>query len=362
MLVLILSNCNTKKENSMSTDLTNQLQSWDLKNANGMTLKVTNVGGSIVSLLVPNKNGDLVDVALGFDSLARYTKDHPFFGSLVGRYANRIANAKFTLDGKEYQLAANNGKNSLHGGPGGFHKVIWAGEPFTSNGSEALLLTYLSKDGEEGYPGNLNVKVTYTLTDQNEVVIDYEATTDKPTMINLTNHSYFNLAGAGNGDILNHQMEIFADKFTPVDEGLIPTGELRNVAGTPFDFLSKHAIGERINKNDDEQIKIGKGYDHNYVLNKPKPDSLTLAARVTERGSGIVMEVFTTEPGVQFYTGNFLNGSVSGKGGKVHGYRSAFCLETQHFPDSPNQPKFPSTVLRPGETYKSRTIYKFKVQ
>lgn len=342
----------------MNNELEGQLQSWDFNNDNGMSMVVTNLGGRIVSLNVPNKNGDKVDVVLGYDSLKEYLADGSYFGSLIGRFGNRIANAKFALDGKEYQLAANNGKNSLHGGPGGFHNVIWNGEPFQSEGNDAVELTYFSKDGEEGFPGNLSVKVTYTLTAQNEVIIDYEATTDKPTIINLTHHSYFNLAGAGNGDILNHLIEIFADRFTSINNELIPTGELPSVVGTPFDFTAQHSIGERINA-DDEQLRFGKGYDHNFVLNKPKADTLTLAARVTEPTSGMVMEVFTTEPAIQFYSGNFLDGKL-GKGGKSYGYRSGFCLEAQVFPDAPNQKKFPSPVLKPGETYRQRTVYMFK--
>jgi aldose 1-epimerase len=357
--ILLVTGCNQKTEKKMNKELADQLQSWDFSNDNGMSMTVTNYGGRIVSLNVPIKNGGSVDVVLGYDSLIQFLSDPSYLGSLIGRYGNRIAKGRFTLDGKEYQLATNNGQNTLHGGPGGFHNVIWNGEPFQNDSQDALELTYLSVDGEEGYPGNLKVKVTYTLTDQNEIIIDYEATTDKATVVNLTNHAYFNLAGAGNGDILNHQLEVFADKFTPVDDGLIPTGELKSISGTPFDFIAPHAIGERIN-NDDEQLRLGKGYDHNYVLNKPKPDTLSLAARVTEHTTGLMMEVYTTEPGIQLYSGNFMDGSIKGKGGKNYGHRSAFCLETQHFPDSPNRTEFPSTVLKPGETYKSRTVYKFK--
>jgi aldose 1-epimerase len=359
--IVLLSGCFIKTEKSMNKEMSSQLQSWDFSNANGMVMTVTNLGGRIVSLTVPNKGGQSVDVVLGYDSLTQYLTDNSYLGALIGRYGNRIGKGKFTLDGQEYTLATNNGKNALHGGPGGFHNVIWQGEPFQSGDNDALELTYLSADGEEGYPGNLKVKVTYTLTDQNEVVIDYEATTDKSTVLNLTHHSYFNLAGAGNGDILNHQFEIFADKFTPVDEGLIPTGELKSVAGTSFDFTTPHTAGERIN-NDEEQLRFGKGYDHNFVLTRTKPDTLSLAARVTEPNSGLVMEVYTTEPGIQFYSGNFLDGTTIGKGGKAYTHRSAFCLETQHFPDSPNKQDFPSTVVKPGETYKQRTVYKFMVK
>lgn len=336
-----------------------QLESWNFSNANGVTMTIINYGGRITSLKVPTKSGNVIDVVLGYDSLSQFVNEKSFLGALVGRYGNRIGNAKFTLEGKEYQLAANNGKNSLHGGLKGFDKRFWKGEPVQNGRNDAVELYYESADGEEGFPGNLKVKVTYTLSEQNEVIIDYEATTDKTTLVNLTNHAYFNLAGSG--DILKHEFEIFADRFTPVDEGLIPTGELRGVVGTPFDFTSKHAVGERIDQ-DEEQIKIGKGYDHNYVLNKPKPDSLTLAARVTEPSSGLIMEVYTTQPGMQFYTGNFLNGSLKGRGGVSYERRTAFCLETQHFPDSPNKPEFPSTVLKPGEVYKERTIYKFIIE
>lgn len=357
----LLAGCNPKTEKSMNTVTADQLQSWDLSNANGMRMKVMNFGGRIVSLSVPGKSGQAVDVVLGYDSLSTYLTGNAYFGAMIGRYGNRIANGKFTVDGKEYKLAMNNGKNSLHGGPMGYHNVLWNGEPLQLEGNDAIELTYESKEGEEGFPGNLTVKVTYSLTDQNELVIDYEASTDKTTVLNLTHHSFFNLAGAGNGDILGHQFEIFADKFTPVDDGLIPTGELRNVTGTPFDFLTKHSAGERINDKDQQMI-FGKGYDHNYVLNKSKPDTLTLAARVTESTSGMVMEVYTTEPGMQFYSGNFLDGSDIGKGGKPYGIRTGFCLEAQHFPDSPNQPAFPTTQLKPGETYKQRTVYKFKAE
>ena len=359
LLLIMAVGCKPKTETAMTPSPVDQLQSWDFSNEKGMSMTVINYGGRIASIKVQSKNGDAVDVVLGYDSPEGFLTDNSFLGTLVGRYGNRIGNAKFTLNRQEYQLSKNNGENTLHGGPGGFHTKFWSGELFQNNNQDALTLTYLSPDGEEGYPGNLNVKVTYTLTDQNEVVIDYEATTDKPTVVNLTNHAYFNLAGAGNGDILGHELQIFADRFTPVDAGLIPTGELRPVTGTPFDFTAVHPIGERIDA-DDEQIKFGKGYDHNFVLNKPKPDSLTLAAVVTEPNTGITMEVWTTEPGVQLYTGNFMDGSVIGKGGKAHNYRSAFCLETQHFPDAPNKPEFPTTTLNPGETYKSRTVYTFK--
>jgi aldose 1-epimerase len=321
-----------------------------------MMATITPYGGKIISLLVPGKNGILTDVVLGYDSAEQYPGGNPYFGALIGRYGNRIAKGRFVLDSTEYQLHLNNGFNALHGGPGGFHNVYWKSEHTSGNKTE---LYYLSKDGEEGYPGNLKVKVSYTLTDDNELVIDYEATTDKTTVLNLTQHSYFNLAGEGNGTILDHSLYINADKFTPVDEGLIPTGELKNVKGTPFDFTKATKIGERINA-EDAQIKNGLGYDHNWALNR-KDASLSLAAILSEPTSGRVMEVWTTQPGIQFYSGNFLNGTDIGKGGKKYMYRSGLCLETQHFPDSPNQPAFPSTVLKPGEVYKQQTVYRFKV-
>ena len=329
---------------------------YTLTNRNGIEVRITNYGGRVVSLLAPDRHGKVADVVLGFDNLDDYLGNNPFFGALVGRYANRIAKAGFTLDGVEHKLAQNNGPNSLHGGLKGFDKVIWAARELSKD-PPTLELTYVSQDGEEGYPGKLTAKVVYTLTDNNELRIDYTATTDKDTVLNLTNHSYFNLSGQGNGDILKHEITINADRFTPVDATLIPTGELRQVQGTPFDFRQAMVIGARINA-DDEQIKFGQGYDHNFVLNHTGR-GLSLAARVTEPESGRVMEVLTTQPGMQFYTGNFLDGTVHGKGGKVYGRRSAFCLETQHFPDSPNQPKFPSAELKPGQTYHQTTAFKF---
>jgi aldose 1-epimerase len=285
--------------------------------------------------------------------------DKAYFGAIVGRYGNRIAQGKFALDGATYTLARNNGENSLHGGIKGFNKAVWKAQEVAGKDGPSVELMYTSRDGEEGYPGNLSVNVVYTLTDRNELKIDYSATTDKKTVLNLTNHSYFNLNPAGD-DVLQHVLMIQADKFTPVDAGLIPTGELRSVAGTPFDFRKPMAIGARIDQ-DDEQLKLGKGYDHNFVLNK-KGKGVELAARVVEPTTGRVLEVLTSEPGVQFYSGNFLDGAVRGKGGKVYGRRSALCLETQHFPDSPNHPTFPTTELKPGEKYHSTTIYKFSAQ
>ena len=330
---------------------------FTLRNAAGCEARITNYGGIVTSLLVPDRHGKMGDVVLGYDTLAEYLQGSPYFGCLVGRYGNRIANARFALGGKEYRLAANDGAHSLHGGLKGFDKVVWTPEPTLTADGPALVLRYTSPDGEEGYPGNLSVTATYTLTNDNGLRLDYAAATDRETVCNLTHHSYFNLAGAGAGDILAHEVMIPADRFTPVDETLIPTGELRSVAGTPLDFRTPMAIGARINQ-DDEQLILGKGYDHNWVLNKPA-GALGLAARVTEAGSGRVMEELTTEPATQFYTGNFLDGGNVGKGGKAYHFRSGLCVEPQHYPDSPNKPQFPSTVLRPGETYRSTILYRF---
>ncbi len=322
---------------------------------------ITNYGGAVVSLKVPDRNGKLADVVLGYDNADGYVNDKSFFGALVGRYGNRIGHAQFALDGKTYTLAKNNGENSLHGGIKGFNKAVWTAKIIPAKDGQSLELSYLSKDGEEGFPGNLKVSVVYTLTDSNALRITYSAISDKKTVVNLTNHSYFNLAGQGSGDILGHLLIIQADKFTPVDAGLIPTGEFRDVAATPFDFRKELAIGARIDQ-DEEQLKLGGGYDHNFVLQRSNDPEESLAARVLEPVSGRVLEVWTTEPGVQFYTGNFLDGKTIGKGGVTYPRRSAFCLETQHFPDSPNQPKFPSVVLNPGERYHTITTYKFSVK
>jgi aldose 1-epimerase len=337
-----------------------EIELYVLTNKNGLEAVITNFGGTLVSLKVPDRESKLADIVLGYDSLDGYLNDKSFFGATVGRYGNRIAHGKFILDGATYALARNNGENHLHGGVTGFNKVVWRAKEVPSEEGPSLQLNYLSKDGEEGYPGNLSVQVTYTLTDGNALKIDYQATTDKDTVVNLTHHSYFNLAGPG-GDILGHQLMIQADQFTPVDAGLIPTGELRNVQGTPFDFRKQTAIGERIEQGD-EQLKLGKGYDHNWVLNKEGKSGLALAARVYEAKTGRQMEVWTTEPGIQFYSGNFPSGTIHGKGGRIYAHRSGFCLETQHFPDSPNQPKFPSTVLKPGAQYHTTTIYKFSAK
>ena len=334
---------------------------YTLANANGMVARIIDFGGIIVSLTAPDRNSKLEDVVLGFDDLAGYVGVHPYFGAIVGRYGNRIAKGKFSLDGKDYTLAVNNDANALHGGLEGFDKKVWDAETFEEPQGVGLKLTYVSADGEEGYPGTLTTTVTYTLTNANELKIHYLATTDAPTVLNLTNHSYFNLDGAGNGNILDHRIMINASAFTPVDETLIPTGELQPVAGTPFDFTTAKPIGQDI-AVEDQQLTYGGGYDHNFVLDKPQPDVLSLAAEVYAPDSGRVMQVFTTEPGVQFYVGNFLDGSNVGKGGIAYQYRYGFCLETQHFPDSPNQPNFPSVVLRPGESYTSTTVYQFSAR
>ena len=330
---------------------------YTLKNASGMEVKVTNYGGVITEIRVADRAGKFDDVTLGFGSLEGYIPTGPNFGALIGRYGNRIGNAQFKLDGQTYKLAANNGKNSLHGGLQGFHHALWNAEPFERPGEVGLVLTHVSPDGDEGYPGTLNVRVTYTLTDKNELAFDYRATTDKPTVLNLTQHAYFNLAGHASGDILGHEVVINADRYTPVDAGLIPTGELASVEGTPFDFRTKTPIGARIDA-DHPQIKMGGGYDHNWVLNRTG-DGLQFAARVEEPTTGRTMEIHTTEPGLQFYTGNFLDGTDTGKG--KYAKRAGFCMETQHYPDSPNKPSFPSTVLRPGEEYNTRTVYTFGV-
>ena len=332
---------------------------YTLTNRKGAEAKITTYGATVVSLKVPDRNGKFDDIVLGFDNIDGYLKGTSFFGATIGRYGNRIAKGRFTLNGVEYKLAINNEPNHLHGGNKGFDKVIWNARPFDVKDGAGLALSYLSHDGEEGYPGNLSVSVSYTLTDNNELKISYAATTDKDTVVNLTHHSYFNLAGHGNGDILNHQLMINADRFTPTDAGSIPTGEIRSVKGTPFDFTKPTTIGARINQ-DDEQLKLAKGYDHNYVLNG-KAGTLRQVARVSEPIAGRTMEVWTTEPGMQLYSGNFLDGA-QGKSGKVYQFRYGFCLETQHYPDSPNKPSFPSTVLRKGNTYRTQTIYKFSAR
>lgn len=331
---------------------------YTLTNVNGLETRIMTYGGIVVSLKAPDRHGKLGDIVLGYKTLDGYLKNSPYFGAIVGRYGNRIGKGSFSLKGMQYTLPKNNGENTLHGGIKGFDKVVWKAKEVKSKNGAGLKLTYLSKDGEEGFPGNLSVTVVYTLTNNNELKIEYSATTDKTTVVNLTHHSYFNLAGEGS--ILNHELMIEANKFTPVDSGLIPTGELRGVNGTPMDFTKSTVIGARIEQQD-EQLTFGRGYDHNWVLNN-RSGRLAIAARVSEPGSGRVMEVSTTEPGLQFYSGNFLDGSITGKGGQVYKQRYGFCLETQHFPDSPNKPGFPSTVLKPGQRYKTTTIYKFSAK
>ncbi|MGD0573721.1 MAG: aldose epimerase family protein [Sedimentisphaerales bacterium] len=328
-----------------------------LTNGKGLTAKIMTYGGTIVSFEAPDRNGKPGDIVLGFDNLDGYLKGCPYFGAIIGRYGNRIAAAKFTLDGKEYKLAANNGENSLHGGIVGFDKVVWKIEKAEVKGNKAeLKLSCTSRDGEEGFPGNLKCVVTYTLTSDNKLEMKYEATTDKPTVLNMTNHSYWNLAGAGSGDVLGHELMINADKYTPVDKGLIPTGELKSVKDTPLDFTKPMTIGSRI-----KQITDIGGYDHNFALNG-KAGKMKLAAKVYEPTSGRVMEIQTTEPGVQFYSAIGLDGSLKGKDGKIYNKYGALCLETQHYPDSPNKPMFPSTVLRPGEKYETITIHTFSTK
>ncbi len=334
---------------------------YTLTNANQVEIKITNYGGIVTSIKLPDKNGKFDDVALGYDNLQAYINNSPYFGCIVGRYGNRIGGARFALDGEEFTLAKNDGENNLHGGLRGFDKVLWNAEPATGEDSVSLKLNYLSRDGEEGFPGNLDVTVTYTLANDNSFHIDYLATTDKTTVVNLTNHTYWNFAGEGSGDVLKHELMLNADSFTPVERGLIPTGEIMYVENTPMDFRKATAIGDRI-ESDYEQLKLGRGYDHNWVLNTKEKDKPGLAATIYEPNSGRFMEIFTTEPGIQFYSGNFLDGSITGKSGKAYGTRNGFCLETQHFPDSPNKPGFSSPVLKPGETYKTTTVHKFSVK
>ncbi|MGH9823732.1 MAG: aldose epimerase family protein [Blastocatellia bacterium] len=331
---------------------------YTLTNASGAQVRIMTYGASVVSVRVPDRNGELGDVVLGYDTFDGYLKNDPYFGAIVGRYGNRIGNAKFSLNGKEYTLSKNYGENTLHGGANGFGRAVWKAKEVKTSSGAGVSLTYFSKDGEEGFPGNMVATVVYSLTGKNELKIEYTATTDKPTVVNLTNHSYFNLAGSGS--ILNHVVTINADKFTVVRSGLIPTGELRSVKGTPMDFISPTAIGSRINEPY-EQLTLAKGYDHNWVL-RNGGGKLTLAATAYDPSSGRVMDVYTTEPGVQFYTGNFLDGTITGKNGQVYKQRYGFCFETQHFPDSPNEPEFPSTVLLPGQTYRTTTEFRFSTK
>lgn len=333
-----------------------------LRSPSGIELDVMNYGGIVTRLLAPDRDGERADIVLGHEWLESYLAGTPYFGAIVGRYGNRIAGGRFTLEGAEHQLAVNNGPNHLHGGLVGFDKVVWTAVPYSNQEEAGVVLSYVSPDGEEGYPGELSVQVTYALTAGGDLRIDYEATTDAPTIVNLTHHGYWNLAGHGAGSILDHELLLNATRFTPVDETLIPTGELRDVQGTPFDFRARTAIGARIDA-DDEQLAFGGGYDHNFVLDGWADDgSLSSAAILHDPVSGRTMQVLTTEPGIQFYSGNFLDGSDLGKEGVVYEQRTGLCLETQHFPDSPNQPDFPSTVLRPGDTYRSTTVYRFSAE
>jgi aldose 1-epimerase len=331
---------------------------YTLNNGRGMEITVLTYGGILQSINVPDANGDVANVALGFNNLDDYVERSPYFGCITGRYANRIANGQFTLDGVDYQLATNNGPNHLHGGNFGFDKRIWDATEIHDGSTVGLRLTYTSPDGEENYPGTLEVEVTYLLTRSNSIVMEYHATTDAPTIVNLTNHTYFNLAGEGNGDIYDHQLVINADGYTPVDATLIPTGTIDPVEGTPMDFRKSVAIGDRINDGTFEQLVLGLGYDHNWVLNRTG-DGLELAATARDPESGRVLRIFTTEPGIQFYAGNFLDGTLIGTSGRTYRQSYGFALETQHYPDSPNQPTFPSTVLRPGEEYNTTTVFRF---
>jgi aldose 1-epimerase len=336
------------------------LDIFTLANVHGIEARITDYGATLVSLQAPDRNGRLQNIVLGFDDVDSYPKGASYYGATVGRYANRIAKAHFTLQGKSYQLAVNDGPNSLHGGKQGFDKRVWKAEPLPASEGHGIRLTYVSADGEEGYPGQLTVHAVYRLDDKDNLEIEYTATTTAPTPVNLANHAYFNLTGDPSVPVLDHVVTINADRFTPVDATLIPTGELRSVAGTPFDFRQPHTVGERIEAQD-EQLRLARGYDHNWVLNKPAAGGMTLAAVVTEPKSGRSLEVRTTQPGVQFYTGNFMNGKPLAEGGSVYPHRAGLCLETQHYPDSPNQPAFPSTVLRPGQTYTQKTVLSLRV-
>jgi aldose 1-epimerase len=338
-------------------------QLFTLTNSHGIQVRLTNYGGIITSLVTPDRSGHLADIVLGYDSLAGYLRNSPYFGAIVGRYGNRIARGRFTLDGRTYTLAINNGPNSLHGGLRGFDKVLWTAQPFENQSGVGVNLDYTSGDMEEGYPGTLRVRVTYTLSENDELTVDYSASTDKATPVNLTQHTYWNLAGNASRDILGHELTINADSLTPVDTTLIPTGEIASVAGTPFDFRQPTPIGARIDQRDNQQIRFGGGYDHNFVLNRGgiAAGSLLHAVHLEEPSTGRTLDISTTEPGVQFYSGNFLDGTITGKRGQVYHYRYGLALETQHYPDSPNHPNFPSTILRPGEQFRSRTVFAFGV-
>lgn len=365
-LIILFSQINIKAQAMIEKKLygtlpdNNQVFLYTLKNSSGMKVEISEFGAAVVSLYVPDREGNLADVVLGYDSLSGYVNGSSYFGAIVGRYGNRIAKGKFTMDGKDYQLTVNSGTNHLHGGAKGFDKVSWKGEPIESETDPALKLTYVSKDGEEGYPGTATVIVTYTLTNDNELRIDYEGSTDKTTILNPTHHSYFNLAGNLKNKILDHELMINAETFTPVDGNLIPTGELRQVENTPFDFRKPQKIGSRINEKD-EQLKFGLGYDHNWVLNDYYK-GVRLAADLYDPQSGRYMEVLTDQPGLQFYSGNFLDGSAIGKNSIAYAHRTGLCLEAQIFPDSPNKKNFPSAVLKPGEIYRQTTIYKFSTK
>jgi len=365
-LLLLTAACAREREATINRALFgttpdgSQVEAFTLTNANGIELKAISYGAIIVSLRVPDRTGRMDDIVLGYDSLQGYLRVSPYFGAIVGRYGNRIGSGRFTLDGRTYRLATNNGPNHLHGGNRGFDKVVWQAEPLQNDSGVGVTFTYTSPDGEEGYPGTLLARVSYTLTDRDELVVEYHATTDQATPVNLTQHTYFNLAGDGRGDILGHELLINADSFTPVDSTLIPTGSMAPVDGTPFDFRTPTAIGARIGA-DDQQLRFGGGYDHNFVLQQ-EDAAIGRAARVVEPSTGRTLDIYTTEPGLQFYSGNFLDGTITGKGGRVYHHRYGLCLETQHYPDSPNQPQFPSTVLRPGQEYRSRTVLVFGVQ
>jgi aldose 1-epimerase len=366
LVIFALSSCSQKKmKSAIHPEAFNkivdgkQVELFVLENKNGLEMSVTNFGGRIVSLMVPDKSGKMEDIVLGYESIDGYLNaNEQYFGAAIGRYGNRIAKGSFTIDSIRCKLAINNPPNSLHGGVKGFSSKIWDA---VQKGKNELQLTLVSPDMEEGYPGELKVMMIYRLTDNNELAIYYSAKTNKPTVINLTNHTYFNLQGAGNGDILDHVLYVNSNKFTPVDSTLIPTGSVESVANTPFDFSTPTTIGSRINDKN-QQLKFGLGYDHNFVLNKDKGETVSLAASVSEPKSGRFMEVFTNEPGIQFYCGNFLKGKEIGKQNKPYNFRSALCLETQHYPDSPNRPEFPTVILRPGQIYTSACVYKFSVK
>jgi len=357
----LITGCSGGGETMIEQESFGDYQLYTLENSHGLRARITNYGGILVSLEVPDREGESGNVVLGFDSIQGYLDEPPYFGALIGRYGNRIAGGRFELDGEVYELARNNGPNHLHGGLRGFDKLVWEAEPVESPFGEALMLTLPSPDGDEGYPGNLTAQVLYTLTEDDALRIEYLAITDAPTPVNLTHHSYFNLAGPAAGDILDHEVVLNADSFLPTDDGLIPTGEIRNVAGTCMDFRTPHTIGERIALIEGEHF--AGGYDHCYVLNAPEPvTDPFLAATVYDPKSGRVMEVFTTEPGMQFYTGNFLDGTLTGAGGIVFQKHHGFCLEAQHYPDSPNQPDFPPVILQPGQTYTQTTLYRFSTR